>query len=558
MASSVDATCEQVLKHVAGLPSTEVTAALSSRIAANQHEHWVTHALLVFFSATLHDNKDATYHLDSNYATSDSLPDFVKDAQPILEYLAGQSSAVAYRAKASDFLWAGLPSSQERIKFGVQAVGLLISSGMQHLSSGELSLGESILLRAFRVAQSVRKSSPGAPEAALNGLTKFFDEAFKRGAYLVCSHLIDEADRRGATRPFLEGLWELANTGNTAAGAHVLEALARKLQKTDALHQLVKEGLSRRLAWLRELEMSVGGLALSIQYESLADEARRAGCSEVERTALEGYQRTSNAAMEAAAYITFIPQETILPRLHTLLDRMDGAPAMELGNVFLSAADFLSFESVAVEAARMKQDNPLFCSMGFTVEHADGRRRVHCNGQELELAMNRLKLDMVKHGAVLAQFLTAARAGLDWESHNFTEDLVERAPNNGVMRELLRRALNAYFRLDFIGTLAFGIPVFEALLRAEVEGRGHPAFSTKASGVMDNTMGPLLTKLDEHPGTLGKNFIFTARVLLTDPQGPNLRNDHCHGNLASYNTHFSAYFGWLLGKFLMAQTSWTT
>lgn len=540
------------------LGENEPVSVLETRRASNGQELQIIRELLVFYSAILHDDEDA-YFLDARYSAGACLKEFVASARPTLEFLATKSKTVDNRAKACDLLWAGLPPSKEKAEFGDQAVGLLVSAGSEHpSSSAEPSERLKLLLRAFRVAQSVKRGPSAASELVLDRLVAFFGEALNGGAYVVCSKLLEGAVKRGAPRPFLERLWMIASANSQGTEAYILEELARRLQKTDELLQLVEARLTRQLEKLLQNEETGGEpFGLSIQYEALAEKAQSEGCGNIERAALAGYQRTSNAAFDAAPLVPIIPDETILPRLHTLVGQIDAATSHELCSVFLSSAAFITRERAAEALGEMKTANPLLSATALLPANSDGRRRSRSKEQELGRAMFRLKLDMEKHGAVLLQFLMATRIRSDWNPEGFVDNLVSRAPNLEIRKDLLRRALRSYFRLDFTGALAFGIPVFEALLRDEVVGRGQPALSVKASGVMDDTMGALLTELERNPGTLDAAFIFTARILLAEPQGPNLRNDHCHGNLANYTTPFCAYFGWLLCKFLAGETSWS-
>lgn len=99
--------------------------------------------------------------------------------------------------------------------------------------------------------------------------------------------------------------------------------------------------------------------------------------------------------------------------------------------------------------------------------------------------------------------------------------------------EILRRGLDAYFAGDAMGALHFLVPQIEDAVRSLVEIAGGDVYRPNRQGGMD------LRPLDDLLRNPVVSRIFTTdvadylRVMYTDRRGINLRNELCHGTLAS-------------------------
>ncbi|WP_448673085.1 DUF4209 domain-containing protein [Pseudoxanthomonas mexicana] len=95
--------------------------------------------------------------------------------------------------------------------------------------------------------------------------------------------------------------------------------------------------------------------------------------------------------------------------------------------------------------------------------------------------------------------------------------------------ETIARGLFSGFIDDWLAASVYLIPAMESFVRAQLKRSGAHTTGMNEDGTQhEKTLGELL-EMPEAECFFGKNLVFELRVLLTEPEGFNLRNAYCHG-----------------------------
>ena len=176
----------------------------------------------------------------------------------------------------------------------------------------------------------------------------------------------------------------------------------------------------------------------------------------------------------------------------------------------------------------------------------------------LETAVNHLQfaVQLIVQGMV-GPALHAVKFSHHIRSQTFSE-LCSNAPNIPVdRRPLWARALYLGFEGDFVSALHVGVPQIEHLVRVFLNRRGCITTTQDANGIESEVGLSALLDREEAESVFGDDLLFEMKGLLTEPIGPNLRNELAHG-LASVHACLSCnaiYVWWLMLRIACAGSS---
>jgi hypothetical protein len=241
--------------------------------------------------------------------------------------------------------------------------------------------------------------------------------------------------------------------------------------------------------------------------------------------------------------------------------------------VLLAFANLYPGAKVDEIAKLAKKNLPLFrCLSGLTHMTRDGRVAARSSaagsgGDDSPETKQAIRQEMINHYCsqmgfvVQAQILPALQ--IVSAEHRITErTLLSMCRNSHVLpprREALWvKGLFFGFEGNFIVSTHLLIPQVEHLVRIIMKQSGLKTTTLDSKGIeTENGLSTLL----EHPDiktAIDKNLLFEFRALLTEPNGPNLRNETAHGLLEAEHgmSAYAVYLWWLCLRLVVNSIDW--
>lgn len=202
------------------------------------------------------------------------------------------------------------------------------------------------------------------------------------------------------------------------------------------------------------------------------------------------------------------------------------------------AGQWLNVDEVEERVRQQYAEHPL--SSMFTTTHVNSEGAVVAQRPPLDLndpvsvrlhAINSAhQVDIPMRSSVMVSHVASTLHNHYQPSFYAIKEIVEASsmtPPGQV--DTLARGLFSGFIDDWLAASVYLIPAVEPFVRAQLKRIGAHTTGMNEDGTQhEKTLGEMLD-MPEAERFFGKNLIFELRVLLTDPEGFNLRNAYCHG-----------------------------
>lgn len=248
--------------------------------------------------------------------------------------------------------------------------------------------------------------------------------------------------------------------------------------------------------------------------------------SNYERASLDHYGHFS-AKTDVSEWVKWIDEQIAAPDFFSALLRAT-----------YRAGQWLNLEEIEERVRQQSSEHPL--SSMFTTTHVNSDGMVVAQRPPLDLkdpasvrlhAVNSAhEVDIPMRSSVMVSHVADTLYTTYQPSFHAIKELVEASPITPAgQTETLARGLFSGFIDDWLATSVYLIPVLEPFVRAQLKRIGAHTTGVNEDGTQhEKTLGEMLD-MPEAERFFGKNLVFELRVLLTDPEGFNLRNGYCHG-----------------------------
>lgn len=245
-----------------------------------------------------------------------------------------------------------------------------------------------------------------------------------------------------------------------------------------------------------------------------------------ERASLDHYGRHS-AKTDVSEWVKWIDEQIAAPDFFSALLRMA-----------YRAGQWLNVEEVERRVRTNAQKHPLSSLFAATHVNSDGmvvsqRPALDLSDPEsvrLHMVSDASQFDISMRSSIMVSRAADTLYTTYQPSFHAIKEIVEASPITPAENsESIARGLLAGFIDDWLAVSVYLIPAMEPFVRTQLKRIGAHTTAMNEDGTQhEKTLGELLN-MPEAERFFGKNLIFELRVLLTEPEGFNLRNAFCHG-----------------------------
>ncbi len=245
-----------------------------------------------------------------------------------------------------------------------------------------------------------------------------------------------------------------------------------------------------------------------------------------------------------------------------------GKSKKEVLKIFALNAIYVKYDALKEKAIKIMKKNPFFSSVSKSTFSTDGRVISRSPGVSPgeDIAQNEIELQreiMSEYTNsirfIVESFIISCLNIINIEHRISEYDLLEIVKKSNVLPAdrigLFVKGLQAGFDFDFITSLHLLVPQIENLIRFQLKIAGIKTTVIDKDGIETEPGASTLMKKKEFYDVFGKDIGFELNALLSDKNGPNLRNNLAHGLLATddMQSHFSVYFWWFCFKLMYIQ-----
>ena len=252
------------------------------------------------------------------------------------------------------------------------------------------------------------------------------------------------------------------------------------------------------------------------------------------RDRLASYERASldhfghfSAKTDVSEWVKWIDEQIAAPDFFSALLRAT-----------YRAGQWLNLEEIEERVRQQYAEHPLSSMFTTTHVNADGvvvaqRPPLDLNDPvsvRLHAISSAHEIDIPMRSSVMVSHVANTLHSQYQPSFHAIKEIVEASPITPPGHvETLARGLFSGFINDWLAASVYLIPAVEPFVRAQLKRIGAHTTGMNEDGTQhEKTLGEMLD-MPEAERFFGKNLIFEVRVLLTDPEGFNLRNAYCHG-----------------------------
>lgn len=372
------------------------------------------------------------------------------------------------------------------------------------------------------IPHSIEKNWPGL-------VFRLCNEAISRNRH-ACEAILPQIEAKAlaleAESPQEAARWH--------AQAHRLNQRLGKRQEATASLMAQGEAMARAAELAAEHQPMLGPMhmteAISLLRKAKAAPSRiqelRDRLATYERASLDHYGHFS-AKTDVSDWVKWIDEQLAAPDFFSALLRMA-----------YRAGQWLNVEEIEERVRTNFAKHPL--SSLFTATHVNSDGMVVSQRPPLDLndptsvrlyAINDAsQTDIPMRSSIMVSRAADTLYTAYQPSFHAIKEIVEASPITPVgQTETLARGLFSGFIDDWLAASVYLIPAIEPFVRAQLKRSGTHTTGMNEDGTQhEKTLGELLD-MPEAERFFGKNLVFELQVLLTEPEGFNLRNSYCHG-----------------------------
>lgn len=488
------------------------------------------------------------------------IADLTESQLAILDRIAPKLSDPELRARLSDIVWI----SQRKHAHARKAAE-------DYLSSAERLISRNYLLGVkHRLARSVQLALLLGPSSDLRAtIVERITQLAETGNLQHCtladclrvlssSRVGDPARLHGIVKQRVELISSTTPNPIWEQGFWDIAAGFAKQMKDDALSRAALIELARAIE--REAENAPSQAIAAHHWERALQAYRRVSGTKpeqdrVHQNLLTAQEQISQEMVPAGGGSVDISD------LHThAIERMRDKTKQQAIAELVFASHWLSQDQTQKQAEDLIREHPLlkmFASLRFSSTWKVAAKSSGVPPDASEIAADRLHAETCEQYRYFVPFavhgsIEPMRYQLRL-SHTVTRDdiaeLVFNSPSVPIGREdLFTIGIHAGIHGRFIEALHVLIPQLEHLLRILLKNRGVVTSGIDQSGIQKEFDLNILLTMQETEKLLGLDLVFALRVIFTERNGYNLRNEMAHGMLPSsaFFSEAAIYAWWLI------------
>jgi hypothetical protein len=229
---------------------------------------------------------------------------------------------------------------------------------------------------------------------------------------------------------------------------------------------------------------------------------------------------------------------------------------------------YVKYDALKENAIKIMKESPLFSMVSKSTFATDGRVISKSPGvspsEDIAQNDNELQREIMFEytnsiGFVVQSFIIPCLNIINIEHRISEYDLLEIVKKSNILPAdrigIFVKGLQAGFDFDFITALHLLVPQIENLIRVQLKITGVKTTVIDKDGIETEPGASTLMEKKEFYDIFGKDIGFELNALLSDKNGPNLRNNLAHGLLSAddMQSQFSAYFWWFCFKLIYIQ-----